>query len=560
MVGAGVGMHDSLHALLSRIRPPDPIQRARRDRALRHPAAVDPSVAATLAGLGLPPPPARPADPLLLAANDTGGSTWVLAPEGDAEAARLHEDSARAWELAGRLAAHALPLAPVPDALLVRDVPKLAPQSPPPPVATVLKGESFGLSFFLAHVSRGLGVPIPADLVASAALNRQGALVPVDRLDAKLAAVRAWAPGVRRVLVAAEQVAEAERAAGPGLVVIGCHDVDEAWASVFAETQLEGAVRAAWSDAAVAARAARTFFRLAIEHPAHNLNWAAVGRTADVLAELTTDAERWRADVAAAIAWRHAGRPRDLPGAPPTGIPHPDRVALHAHRVQAANDGVAENWREVADNAERELPAAGHEHEGDLKLLGALGRLYASWGQLERARAHLARTSEAWIALDKPDDASYPLTERVRVLGLLGDAAALAKVEVPPTLWEGRGGAYLRLARGRAWVLCGDRARAAADLADGAADWDDAPVHVRASRLRWLHRLDPGRGHLAALAVLAARDRGGAHFAWCLARIDGGDGAAAAKLDGDDARQFTRCEAIVRERGGVATAADWFPY
>jgi tetratricopeptide (TPR) repeat protein len=562
-------MTRTLAQLLALPRAWNVIECAHVDRALAHPATVDEVAAAALPTRGRFAPAATVASPLLLAANDAGGSLWTLAsPNAPAhpEAVRLHEESARAYEHAGRRANSALPLVADPMALWSRGIPHVVPVSPPPEGVGVVRGESFGLAFFLAHVSRALGVPIPADVAATAAIAPDGSLCAVDCLEQKVDVLVRWAPAVRRLLVAAEQTEEAAecvaRRVGAGVRVIGLRRDDDAWPEVFdpSGTELEGALQARWSERAVASRAARAIFRFSLTHPPFNLNWKGVGRTADLLVQANDGSDRWRAAVAAAIAWRHANAPRPLGVEDmPRDLRHLDRMTVLIHGVQAANDDVSGDWRAVAARAEQELPAPDREGREDLKLLGALGRLYASWGELERARELLWRAVAIWCDLDEFQEASYPLAEWFRVIGLMGDVEELHRFDVPPEVFAGRGGPYVRLSRGRAYVLCGMPERARVDLDGTHTAWNDTPLHLQASRARWLARIENREGALRTLAEFVRRDAQEARFAWCLARVDAGEAGAADALTDADARQYARCRDVAQARPGHP-AQDWFPY
>ncbi|MFN7146413.1 MAG: hypothetical protein ACK4YP_21750, partial [Myxococcota bacterium] len=321
-------------------------------RAVRHPAVLAPDVRAALVVVGLPVPEARPGDPLLLAATADRGSLWTIAPPDDPCPRDLLDAARAAWRVAGRVAARTLPVLADPGALLDRAPPRLAALSAYSD-APVLDGASFGLPFFLAHLSTAAGVPVDADLVASAEVTPEGAVLPVERLALKLAAVRAWAPAVRRVMVAEAQVGEARRVAD-GLEVVGVAHVRDAIAPAFGGDAFEAAVFARWADDPDAARwAAETFFRFVLREPHAALRWAGVQRALAHLREHTDGHARWRAEVAHAIAGRHAGAPIPVPPAPADlRLRRVHRVALLAHRVQAHNDAVADGWEDLAREAE----------------------------------------------------------------------------------------------------------------------------------------------------------------------------------------------------------------
>ncbi len=577
MVG-GRFVNTSLRALLTAPRL-DVVHRAQLRRAVRHPAVLADDVRALLDDHGLPVPTATPGDPVLLAATDHAGSLWTLARPGDTDPRPLLDGARDAWRVAGRVAARTLPVVGDLGALAERDPPRLTALSAFPRVV-VLDGASFGLAFFLAHLSWATGVPLDGDLAATAEIDANGAVRPVARLKQKFEALRRWAPGVRRVLVASAQVDEA-RGHAEGLDIVAVAHVGEAWPRAFQGPALEDALAARWrQDPEAARQAADAFFRFVLREPGTALRWAGVHRAAARLREVTDGDARWRADVAHSIAGRHAGEPLPLPE-PPAGLQlrRMDRLALLAHRVQAQNDAVADGWEPLADEASAELARPGDECVQDLKLLGALGRLYASWGRFDAARPLLQRAVDGWLDSDDVPEASYPLCELVRVEGLAGSAATLDRVERsvrrcvtdPRTTDHAR--TFLLLALGRARATLGDVEAARAALAETAAPWTETYAHVRASRLRWLARVDAAgleaagaariavpsaSPHLGTLAALAEAEPTVA-FVLRLAQADAGDERALDHLAGSNAGQLARCRRVAGA-ASLRRALDLFPY
>lgn len=68
-----------------------------------------------------------------------------------------------------------------------------------------IEGASLGVTACLAWLSRACGVPVPAHLAASAAVQSDGSLAPVAHLREKLAALAVSAPAVTAVIVATSQ-------------------------------------------------------------------------------------------------------------------------------------------------------------------------------------------------------------------------------------------------------------------------------------------------------------------------------------------------------------------
>ncbi|MFZ5476831.1 MAG: hypothetical protein ACOZNI_08660 [Myxococcota bacterium] len=536
-----------LRALLA-LPSPNRVERDRVAAACRHVGVLAPDVREALLARDLPVPVARPGDPLLLAATRDEGSLWRFAAD-----LEPGDDARAAWRLAGRVAARTLPVLGDPGAIAETPAPRVSRLCPGSRLLAV-DGASFGLAFVLAHVSRAVGVPIAHDVAATAIVDPEGRLRPVDRLDRKLDALRRWAPGVRRVLVAWDQPGDAPELAR-------ARDVDEAVRLAFAEEDLDAAPARRWAaDPAAADEAARAFLRLVLGKPPTAVRWRAVARGADLLARVRPS---WEAHVARAIASRHAGTPMPLPPTPPDRrLRRPHRVALLAHRVQAHHDDASEGWEATLAEARAAVAPEGDEHPEDLELLGAMGRLYAGWGRWAEAETLLARAIAGWFDLDRAPEASFAICERARVAGLRGDAAALGAAAAdasrcagdPRTSDPARG--FLQLALGRAYAILGDVDAARVALADAAAPWPEAYVHLRASRLRWLARL--GHDVLAELGALAgARDE--ARFAAVLARADAGEATALAELEPDDLRLFERGRRLEPD-AGLRRHLDLFPY
>jgi len=138
-----------------------------------------------------------------------------------------------------------------------------------------------------------------------------------------------------------------------------------------------------------------------------------------------------------------------------------------------------------------------------LKLEGALARLWAVTGRAEQALAAQATLAPALAALLEYAETSFPLSEWFRLAGALGRTEAFAgAAEFHARVVElgglgAEGTAYVDLARARARVALGiadgsDPARVLVDLAARG----DVPGHVRWSAARWA--LAAGAGSAAA--------------------------------------------------------------
>jgi hypothetical protein len=255
-------------------------------------------------------------------------------------------------------------------------------------------------------------------------------------------------------------------------------------------------------------------------------------------------------EVVEAIARRHRGEPVALPPEAWTrlaGLRRPLALRLLAHAVQGANDAAAPNWREVAARALEQLRAPGEEDEGDARVLGALGRLHAGWGEWAAGAALLERSLATWRALRRPSEMSFSACELLRVTGIAGEGPAVERAiahaeacrEHDDTSQVSRD--YLDLALGRARVQRGLRGADRAQVQRGLRDLTriSAGSPVRGAALRWmaiagnddaLRALDAhtGQDERRALDALLARlARGPAPDDW-RARLAG---HAAAELE-----------------------------
>ncbi len=562
-------MSESLEALLTSSTL-DPIRSELLKRVLSHPAAVPRWGTALLEDRGCPLPEPQPGQPLLLAATTQTGSLWTTTFSQSSTAVELVGRAREAWFLAGEVAARVLPIAGDPEALL-RDRPPRA--EPLYHGGTLhmggIDGESFGLAFCLAHISSAAGIPIASDLAATACIDAELRVHPVCLLQQKLTAVRSWAPGIRRLLVAKDQLEEAEELA-PWLRVYPIERVDEAWPLAFETQAADRALQRRWErDPAAAAKAAENFLiRLIIDETRTKLSWAAVARGAALLRSQPDPEVSWQAKTAYAIASCRAGSPLRLPDSPPgLGLKRSHRVALAAHAVQACNDCVDDDWRAVATQALTDLAVPGDEDTGDLQVLGALGRLYSVWGDYQTACKLLVRAIDTWLyPFREPHEASRPICQLLWIAGVTSDEDLLEKgrgyaerclASVDRASWKR---AFLQLALGRALLGVGDPRAALSALADNEASWAESPAHVRASRLRWLARVGPGPEQArSALQRLAAREPAEAHWAWVLARADAGEATALAELAPHFARAWERIQKVEPD-SGLQCQLDLFPY
>lgn len=564
-----------------------PVERAWAARACSHPGVLWDGVEEALQQAKIPAPQLRVGDPLLLAFSPASGaapafgSLWRIVRPEDADppedAVTLSPQAREAWARALRVANRSLPLLSDPSCL----------SGALPQVIRLdwagrarlhsFDGPSAGLSFALAHTSDVTGCPIPADLACSAAVADDGQLCPVDGLPEKLRALEGWAPGVRRVIVASDQPMEG---CPVGFHILRARDVREAIDHTFDPSQLAAFARMQWiSQPELAADAADSFFALALTGPPSAVCWSAAARAADILAAAlpaidrlpgSRDAEiRWRAEFARAVMARHSGDPRPVPEPPPDlRLRRPFRLELLAHRVQTCADEAGEGWEALLAGALATVAASHEEHPEDLKLLGAIGRLQAARGRWQEAAHNLLRAVHGWFDLDRAPEASHALCELSRISGLCPDLSldteispAVTRVLAHPRTPQ-ISRAYLHLACGRAAITRGSPLGSCgtADLlSDDAFPWEDAPVDVRASRLRWRTRLPGCVDALDELKRLVQHARESVRTFWYLARADSGEAAALRNLRSGDRKRFD-LGLLIEPSASLRRQLDLFPY
>jgi len=372
-----------------------------------------------------------------------------------------------------------------------------------------VEGASFGLAMLLTVASVHLDEAVPADVLALATLDSAGRAGLVQHLDEKLALVRGAALGVRRVLVAAAQRDEALRHAGP-LEVVAVDDAVEALAVTFAGVteRLQGR----WRSPDEAREAAEWMLKLALVPPRdRTVRWRAVADAARTLADALRqdpDAQE-RATFAHTIAARHAGDTGPLPWPSArllAGLSPSRRYRAMAQGVQAAADAGHPEARARIAEAERLLADDETPGRDTLEVRGAIGRALATLRAYEAARDTLARAVEGWWQLDDEAQASFALSELLRVCGVLGDTAGLARARrrlgdfARAHPHETLALTYLRLAEGRALVLAGQPAEALAVFVH--LEGRVLHPHVRASWLRGKANAHAALGHAVEARAL----------------------------------------------------------
>lgn len=511
------------------------------------------------AARAIAPEPSRvPGATLLVGEHRGAGCLFWLDPGAPADRVLPFRGEARQQlDLVSQLVPRALPALVAPGAL---ETPPLGARravlETPDPGA--LDGASFGLSMGLAMASALLEEPAPAEVVAMARLDHDGVCAPVAHLYEKLDVVARWALGVRRVLVAASQLDEARATIaqlGAELEVRAVDDLADALREAFGD--VEALLRARWAkDPARGERAARALLSLARDGGYHLLDWRAVASAARGLVDQLPDGEeRWMAQLAEHIANRHRDAPTPLALKEDwlRSQPRPFRLRLWAHVVQSVADGMDE-WSSYLEAASAELAPPGDEHAEDLALASALGRAHAAVYDYGAAIPLLERAANGWLALESPHDATYAVSELLRVAGAADDEALFARTVArhvaairrdPRTSLVGL--AFVQLQMGRASVQLGEKVAGARAL-EAIPESGPLPGHVLASRSRWLANAGT-KAHRAALQLRTRDAAPVVALAALDAALEQGDGAEALRrasrvplLDREVARLVRRFE------------------
>jgi len=463
-----------------------------------------------------------PGDALLAAIGDSGPSLWALHLGGQRSsetafgprARRAWLDASAAlprsvpvlWDSISRLGA--LPLA----AFRLSGLPDEGRVDAP---EAVLDGASFGMSFLLAMASWVFQRPLPGDLAASAALDPTGEARPVDGLEDKIRILRARAPGVGRILVASVQAAEARTFAGSWLETVPVRSAGEALERAFG-AELSSLLIAAGSDPKRRSELVRSFFRLAIAGRGAVVDWTPVYEAARIAADhwgALDPAESSELSFSRMVAARHEGRSEREP-IPDAGwiatLPAPVRLDVVAHLVQQSADSGYPDAGEALELARSHLVRGKEAFLPHLRLLGAMGRLLATVGELDEAIAAQREAAFGWWDRMQLAEISYPLSEWLRLCGALRNPAEfdLADDLVRRTTSlepeSGLGNPYVRLSRCRALVQLGRGPESEEDLQALLSDASQ-PAHVSGAAGRWLARSFDERGE----AALAQQVRGG---------------------------------------------------
>lgn len=493
---------------------------------LRHPAAWVDLSAEELGEMTRRFPPLRPGEALLVA-DDPVGWAGLTGRTGEPLGKGPVEDLRRAQ----RLALEYTPKIVNEEEIILNKpvlLERLVGDNPAAP-----EGGSFGLGLALARVSALLGICLPENLVASGMLSEDGVVGKVTGLSSKIAVLRTWYPGIHRMMVHPDLREEVEKL---GIEAVGVKHLREAVATVFPE--VPGSVR--WEPLV------DRLFCLAFLDSEGFTTWATLERSLEnrpVLPEIV----QWKAETAWAIARRKRGMSGTMP-VPPIELRRPLRLKWLAQRVQDCNDQVEEEWEWLAVEAEAALAVVREETEWDLRLCGALGRLYLAWGRVDRARIMLGRAVEGWEALYLPKEISIPLCAWLRVEPGV-EERAWRLFHRPDLSSLSRACLALELSR-LAWKRgepgCLEQ-----------VSWDRQPAWLQASRLRRL----AVRGEATGLELerLADRYPDEAGDQWRLWRLHcGEDPERLVQEDAQFGREFQRRKSV--SGNTVEQVLDGWPY
>ena len=365
---------------------------------------------------------------------------------------------------------------------------------------TLVDGASLGLAMALSLASRVLGQALPADLIASATINAQGQIGPVGHLQEKLACVADEAPGISRFLLAKAQLAEAQQLnqqMNRRLKIVPIADLAAALAYVFGPVE-ELLIKQGHDDAS-RNELIEHMFLLALGDRQASVSWRPIASAAELALQTWPDlnaAQTFKLQSCQGIAQRHDGNRGglDLPSAAQlSAIPQPLRTDFVAHLVQQATETRSPNPDDAAKLAEAQLCRGNEAFAAHLRLLGALGRMRAMQGKPQQALTLQREAALAWLERGMATDASYPLTEWMRLAGALHDPQAFAEAEdfhlrlklrmaVESDAFVSN---YVKLAWCRGLVQLGKAERSLGALRD-LANNEQIEAHLRWSAARWL--------------------------------------------------------------------------
>lgn len=381
---------------------------------------------------------------------------------------------------------------------------------------SVLDGDSFGLSMCLAAAARSLGLSSPTGVAATAAVDGDGTLLEVGGLAEKLGVLHEWALGVETVIVASQQ-AESARVITEQLQaswqVAPARTVADAIAIAFPNLWTD--LTSQWRSLTKLEQTARDLQRLARDGSNQLLGWKGIADAAAGIVDRLPDSSPARRDAlfAQLVAARHEGQDAllELDREYLAGMRRPLRLRCLAHVVQSHGDCADRFEPSIESAASGALPSAARDDSADdLRLLGALGRTYAAFFRYQEAEVVLRRAVSGWFELGSTSEASYALSELLRVVALAGPPEAFRTLRqefAEPFLndfgVDAVSCAFMHYSIGRGHALLGELAAAAHCLSDASCDWAVLPDHLRALRLRWWLKVLRAQGAMERIADLA---------------------------------------------------------
>ncbi|MCS6899869.1 MAG: hypothetical protein RMJ98_09365 [Myxococcales bacterium] len=386
---------------------------------------------------------------------------------------------------------------------------------------------TYSLNGVLRWTAASLRLPFPS-LLAFGDLDDDGwlqAVPPVGTIQEALAS-----PEVQPTVLLTDPDCAMELRAilPPGSVrILGVRTFEEALISGLGLLPLarDGAL---WADDLDVGWTAERLFTLTLESSMVPCGWPLLAALSVGLLRRTQDqpVAHWKLSLARDIARRHTGEIARINWPSSTileALPSEVRWRVLAHVVQSAADGDISRVQEYATLTLDELERSDSLlSPGKAALRGALGRALAATGSYEQALSPLRHALKDWDRLDPPS-ASYALCELLRVLGILGLREQVFELgeRVQTFLGTPKGSAaFVGLAWGRALHQCGEDALAL-DTLGLPQIFEQAPVHVLTSRLRWLAACQRRLGHReAAQATMARLEALGDSDQLHLARLD----------------------------------------
>jgi len=372
-----------------------------------------------------------------------------------------------------------------------------------------IEGRSFGVSFLLALASKVLGQELPADLVASAAIDSHGRVSPVDEIRDKVSLVLQRAPRIECFLVHSDNEKEATTAAlGSRLRIVPIETGIEAIEAAFGNDLREKLV-ALGNNANRRAELVEAFFRLALSGRSQVIDWTPVEQAAalalDAWCDLDADQQQ-RLEFARAVASRNERNDGDLKmpdGAWRARLPAPIRIRVLANLAEQAAETGSPEPAEVEAAAAEYLEVTQHEaFIPHLELRAAVGRLLSVTGRLESALRQVHQSTAGLVERDAFQVATRPLADMFRIAGLLSEPEAFAAAEElrddirAHVALEWSESSHVDLSRARAMILLGRVPEDIEGILRKLASRHEGCAQLRYSAVRWLVRVldDPGRG------------------------------------------------------------------